>query len=411
MTTLPYLRFAARNLRRHTRRSLITGASIALGLALFILSVDFAEGVYADMIESGIGMMAGHVVVQGQGYQERPSLEVRVPDASGVAERLQREEPNATVVKRLFLEGLLSAPRGSAGVSVTATEPATEARLSTIDDDIVAGRYLGSEPTDIVIGTTLAETLDVRLGDRVVLMVQHEGELMSQLFRVCGLFRTGSEELDGFHAQVSLEAALSMLELEDEASQVSLHLPSTADSDEAKARARRAIPDERLEVLSWQEALPELAGYVAADRAGNYIFLLVIALIVAIGILNTMMMSVLERTRELGVLLALGLSPLGVACLILIEAALLAALASAFGFGLGNLVSSWLAREGVDLASFLGGEYSVAGVAIETRVHPDVNLWRALGFAALALVVAIVAALWPVTRAARLEPVSAMQER
>lgn len=411
MTTLPYLRLAARNLRRHTRRSLITGLSIALGLALFILSVDFAEGVYADMIDSGVGMMAGHVVVQGRGYQEEPSLDRLVPDASRVAERLQAVAPRGVVVKRLFLDGLLSAPRGSAGVSVTASDPATEAHLGDLDEHIVAGRYLGRDASDIVIGTTLAETLDVRVGDKVVLLVQYQGELMSQLFRVCGLFQTGSEELDGFFAQVSLDAALSALELEDRASQVSLHLPDIDDTDDVTAQARRALESERLEVLPWYEALPELAGYVAADRAGNYAFLLVIALIVAIGILNTMMMSVLERTKELGVLLALGLPPLGVAALILVEAALLATLAAAAGFALGNGVSLWLARAGVDLSSLYGEGLSVAGVALETRVNPDVDPWRSLIFAALALVVAVAAALWPVARAARLEPVAAMQER
>src|SRR5690606_30031027 len=120
------LRFAAKNLRRHTRRSLITGLSIALGLALFILAVDFAEGVYEDMIETGIGSMAGHVVVQGRGYQREPSLDKRVEHASRVAERLAATAPGGVVVKRLFLDGLLSAPRGAAGVSLTATEPLVE---------------------------------------------------------------------------------------------------------------------------------------------------------------------------------------------------------------------------------------------------------------------------------------------
>jgi putative ABC transport system permease protein len=406
------IRMAWRNLRRNLKRSLITGSAIALGLAMLVVFSGFGDGAHDQMVNQGVSTLAGHVVVQGRGWQQRREVEIVVPNSDSVARRLTEVLPDAVVVRRVFLQGLLTSSSGSVGVGLSAVEPEMEAKVNDLHGKIVKGTWLDDNSNSIVLGSGLAKTLSVGLGDKVVLMTQRGVEIENRLFRVRGLFQVGIDEIDGFYALIPLLAAQEMLGLDHDVTQIAAFLPSARDTASATNRARAALADPRLDVLSWKQALPDLHEWVLVDEGGMYVMVLIMAFIVAMGILNTVLMSVMERTKEFGVMLAVGLAPGRLSRLVLIEATLLGALATLVGAGIGLLLNWPLTEYGFDYSSMMGGQtVEAAGVALESLVHSDLSGRKLAVFCALTIVMTVLSAFYPAWRASRLRPIQCLQHR
>ena len=332
------VKLAFRNLFRNARRTLITLSAIGSGLGLVLMMVGMQAGQYAEMLRIGISTLAGHVVVQADGWQEERDAEQLLEGADGVTEALVDAFPDGTVTPRLFLGGLVTSPYNASGVALRGVVPSAEATVDTLDEKMVDGEWLADDDDrGIVMGAKLAEVLKVEVGDKVVYMGQGPGqdEMASRLFRVRGLYRTGGVELDGMAVMVTIAAARDLIEQPDVAHQVALHLRDPEDSASARQRALELVGAPGRDVLDWPEALPELVHFIRIDRVSGDAFMTVMGLIVAMGVLNTVLMSVLERARELGVLMATGLRPPHVVALIVIENLALAAFALALGTVLG----------------------------------------------------------------------------
>lgn len=406
------IRLAARNLFRNTRRTLITLLGIAFGLGMVEVTITLQAGQYADMLEAGVSSLAGHVVVQQDGWQDDRDEERVLSGAGGVAEALRGAFPEATVTSRLLLGGLLTSPRGSVGAALTGVDAGAEAAVQTIDERVREGTWLDGDGRGIVIGEKMAESLQVKLGDKVVWMGQHgdETEVQSRLFRVKGVFRTGAPELDGFVAFADLPAAQEVYGTPDVAHQVAVHLRNPDDTAATHARAAAlfaARPE--LDVLDWEHAIPEIVAMIAVDRTSNNVIMFIIGSIVAMGALNTLLMSALERTREFGVMLALGLKPGQLGRLLLTEGLLIGVLGACLGLLFGALLSWPLVDIGLDYRSVLGETYETGGVVlsglIKGRWHPS----RGLEYAGYAVLMATFAALYPAWFVTRLQPVEAMR--
>ncbi len=407
------LKLAVRNLLRNTRRTLITSSAIAFGLALLVFSSGFADGAHGQMIEAGIKATAGEVVVQGRGWQQKREVDIVVPDTAAVAAHLRATAPkDAVVVERVFFQGLLTAPHGSSGVALVGVQPGPEAQVNDIDDKLVAGTYLDDAPDGIVLGKTLAKTLGVSVGDKVVLMTQRGGEIESRLFHVKGIFSVGIDEIDGFFAHVPLATAQKLLALDGDVTQLSVHTRSYHDASALTARVKTALAGRDVEVLSWDRALPQLAEWVRYDNAGLYILLIVIAVIVAMGITNTVLMSVLERLPELGVMLALGFTPKKLAALVVYEASLLGVGGVLLGTALGVGANALASIHGLDFSKLAGGQAMEAGgVPLDLHIYPDLSPEKVIAFAAIGVVVTVASAAWPAVKAARLKPIECLETR
>ncbi len=405
------LKMAFRNLRRNLRRTLITMAAISGGLALMLFQDAMGNGSYQEFIRVGVSTMAGHVVVQAEGYLDDPEMENRLADADAIESTLEREFPDARVVQRAMVAGLLQSPRNAAGVGVSGIEPSEEREVSDWHEKLVEGEWLSDNPRDIILGTALAETLEVEPGDKVVLMAQGPDEVTSRLFRVKGLMRTGATEADGAFAIAHIDALTELMEAPGSAHQVSVHLSDPSRSDAATAQARRALSStDGLEILSWQEALPDVVAFIRMDQQSGRVGLLVIGLIVAMGVLNTVLMSVMERIRELGVMLALGVSPRNVASLVVLEGVVLGFLSAVVGAALGLAVILPTSRSGLDFGAMMGSEImEVEGVAISSVIYPTPNWPALITFCVIAWVFTVLSSLWPAVHAARLQPVDAMR--
>jgi len=403
---------AVRNLFRNTRRTLITLAAIAFGLGLVHALITLQTGQYADMIRLGVSSLAGHVVVQAQGYQQEQDSDIVVTNASEVADRLRARFPHAIVAPRLMLGGLLTSARGSVGVGLAGIDPQAEATIQDLDQKVKSGAWLSGDERGILVGVDLADSLGVEVGDKVVYLGQYgeQTEMTSRLFRVEGVFRTGGAELDGFAAFAPIGAVQEVFGTPDVANQVTLHLPDPHEADAATATVRALLADRPdLQVLHWKEAISDIWGLIQVDKVSGDISLGILGIIVAMGVLNTVLMSALERTREFGVMLSLGMKPRRLAALILLEGATIGVLGSVLGVVVGLAMSWPLVVHGLDYSGYFGSDtFEAAGLALSSVVHGRLNPLRMMNYTFIAIGFTTIAAVYPAWHVSRLQPVEAM---
>ncbi|HEX5101391.1 MAG TPA: FtsX-like permease family protein [Polyangiaceae bacterium] len=413
------LKIAVRSFLRHRRRSVLTASAVALGLAMLLVFVGIADDTHARMAELGIRMGEGHVLVEAKNYLERRTLDDVVHGADELARRLAKLPNVRTVAVRLRTSGLIAAGEHSAPLVVAGVVPARELEASDISGERlrVLGTYLRPRaarsferaPADVYLGKSLAEKLAVALGDRVVITVSPPGDAgpAAAAFIVRGIFRTGVEDLDGAYAEIPIDDARALLNLPDAATEIAL-LSELVHTRELTAAVRASLGGRpELVVLPWQEALRELFEALELDNAGLYLMMAIVFLVVAVGIFNTVLMNVSERTREFGVMLALGTAESRLFGQIMAEACVLAAVSIAFGLGIGLGLHALVAAHGIDLTRFTG-EIQIAGVAWSGRVYSKLALGEVAAWSAGVALVVLASSLYPAWRVTRLEPVEAM---
>jgi ABC-type lipoprotein release transport system permease subunit len=404
------LLLAARNLLRNLRRTLLTGGAIAFGLAMLIVMITMQAGQYREMLDQGISMMAGHVVVEHPDYASEGEAELVVSDVAATVSALESAFPSARITPRMQVGGLLTSPTNSVGIGLRGLDPGVERAVTTVPQQVVDGEWLAADDDrGIVIGVGMAERLTVEVGDKVVFMGQGQGgEVESRLFRVRGLFKTGGAELDGFVGLTTLAATQALNLTPDAAHQIAVHLDDPRQTDAARDAIRPLVP-EGATVLTWSEALPELVAMIEIDRVSSDVISLILALIVGMGVLNTVLMSVLERVREFGVLLGIGMRPRQLAALVMTEGLVLGIVATAVGLVLGTLLSWPLVAYGLDYSAFIGESVELEGIVLGAVLEGAYDPFRMGQYAAGTILFTVVSTLYPAWYITRLEPVDAMR--
>ena len=411
---------AIRNLRRHVRRTLLTAAAMIIGGGLLMFSLTLGDGTHETWIDSGVRMGTGHVTIEHPSFRVNRRIEHRLPAAVRTA---AEEALGATAVAelvrtfsaKLIVYGLASSPAGARPVQVTGVDPRDEATFVTLDEQAVEGRYL--EPDDRLaayVGVGLVDSLDLRLGSRLVLTAQDaEGEIAGQLVRVVGIFRTGVPEVDEAIIHIPLRTAGAWLGSGGDVSTIGI---LTADSSAvpllaSRLRAELAEPiaSGTTTVLGWREAMPELSAAVAIDDFGNYLVYGVLFVIIGFGIVNTVLMSVLHRRREFGVLQALGLTPQQTGTLVLLEGLILTVVSGVVGIALGVAVTWFFWRDGLDFSAFMNEEMTFSGVVIDPVVYPMFRAARMAQALVFILMIGGLASVYPAMRASRVDVTEAMK--
>lgn len=358
-----------RNLWRNPRGTLLTALALGLGLALLLISLGLLDGGHEQTIADGVRFGPGHVVVQAKGYQDSGSDELLLPalDVSKIEQFLQAGNIKHVVrgiSPRLLATGLMSTSASSAGVKIVGVIPEDERAVSLIPQRMVEGTYLSSNDklSGVVVGDELARKLELKIGSKAVLMTQSlqpagaatangDGdEMQSTLLRVSGIFRTGLHGIDANMIYLPLPAAQALLGVAgDQVTQVTLLLTQEGDSPMVARALRKQLAGEPVEVLTWRQSLPMLAQILGLDHAFNYVMNGVILAMVGLGILNTILMRVLERRYEFGVSKALGLRPRQLALMVIGESLALTAISLVLGLALGLSVQHYFATAGLDL--------------------------------------------------------------
>jgi len=420
-SVLLLVKISWRNLWRNPRGTLLTALALGLGLALLLISLGLLDGGHEQTIADGVRFGPGHVVVEAKGYQESNSDELLLTAqvVSRVEAFLQTPEMKQLVrgvSPRLLATGLLSTSANSSGVRITGVIPQDEPAVSLIPERIVEGTYLSNDqPSGVVIGADLARKLEVKIGSRAVLMTQAlrqpsneskhgAGEAMeSTLLRVRGIFRTGLQAVDANIIQLPLPAAQALLGVPvGQVTQVAILLQQEGDSSMVARALRKQLTGEPVEVLTWRESIPMLAQILVLDHAFNYIMNGVVLAMVGLGILNTILMRVLERRYEFGVCKALGLKPRQLAVMIVGESLALTAISLALGLALGLSVEHYFATSGLDLRWIFKAGLPPA-LVFDPILYSRLSLSRIAWSVSIVFMMATVISFYPAVKAARTE--------
>ena len=410
--TLAWL--ALRNLGREFRRSALTAAAMAVGLALLILSRTLADGAHEDWIDSGVRLASGHVTFNAPGHRDSRSLADRLTTAqveaslASVADAAVPDPPLASV--RVATRGLASSPDGALPALIVGVEPTAELALSRLGEEVVDGRYLeDGDRLHAFIGDAMAGRLGVRTGSRMVLTAQTaSGEIGGQLVRVVGTYHTGVDALDESLVHIPLATARDWLGVEG-ATSVAVLLPHSSFTDPVLEKARAAIDPAGIEVVGWPETLPDLSAALKLDDGGDWAFHIILFIIVALAILNAVFMSVLHRRREMGLLRALGLSGGETGLVVYIEGTLLTVASGIVGVGLGFALVWLLFRDGLDMSAMMPEDVNFGGIAFDPVMVPVIEASQVVQSAILSAMIGLSASLYPAWHAARLDPAESVK--
>lgn len=407
------LRLAWRNVWRNPRRTGLTIAATVFAVFLVVFFVAMGAGLHEKMIEDSVRVHSGHLTVTGEGYLENKTLEYGVRWGDSLRAALEADPDVAGIAPRVTGFGLLSKTAKAQGVMVMGVDPVREGTVSTLPERIQDGRFLtGETPRGIVLGSRLAENLDALPGDELLLYsVAYSLEMAYELFTVVGVMRLPEPTLDRRFAAIHLTDAQEFFVYGDLVTEVALLTSSAEAAAPLAERLRAELPQPAarpLAVHTWNEVLPDLEQLILLDDAQMYITLAILVIVVAFGILNTILMAVLERTREMGVMLALGFRPAAIFRLVYLESLMLATVGLVIGLALAIPAVFWFEAHPVWLES----ESMTAMVemfGMEPVMTWKFKITNPIGSAATILGIASLAALYPAWKASRARPVDALR--
>ena len=403
--------YAWRSLWRNRRRTVITLTAIALSIMLVQAFHNLAVGTYARMIDDGVRAGSGHLAVYRQGY-----LDGREETLSFSPEELIEQTRAlagvAQVLPRLYLPALAQSSYDSRGILLIGVDPEVERAVNPFLKELPAdGMLRDGAGRDAIIGQRLLADLKLAVGRKLVVTAQHrDGTLHSELLRVRGVVATGMAEIDGSLLMVGRERAAQLVGMPGEIHELAIILESADDEARvhpALAALTASVPG--TVAVSWETAMPNLANAIKLDYASQKFIFAIILLIVTIGVVNTLLMSVMERLREFGVVLALGSSPARLRRLVLLEALLLGGVAALVGCLLGSLATWYLVVVGIDLKNFIPETLEFGGVVFDPVLRAAWDLPWMAKIAVYVVALTVLAALYPAVKAGRVTPSEAMR--
>ena len=401
---------AWRNLWRNRLRTWITAGSIAFAVLLIVVAYSLQSGAMAAMADNATRLLTGHVQIQNPQYDDDPSLRHLIRDASTLAGTLATVPGVTAVAQRAIGFALVSVGERSYGAQVMGVDPHAEPLVSSVPNMLVEGHYV-KNATEAIVGAAMARNLGAKLGDEVVILGSRlDGGVAALSLRIAGIVETGSADLDRALIEVDLGAFQDAFGLGDGAHMIVARVADfehvgaiVPDIEAAIALATNGV------VLPWQRLLPDLAQAMQLKRVSTLFMLGLIAILVAFSIFNSFMMSVFERTREFGMLLAIGMRPSGIIGVLQIEAAWLALLGATIGVALGGLLITLLAHVGIPLGK-MAGELAQR-FHLPDRLYPALDLHAVMLAPLLMLFATQLAALIPGLRLRKLAPVDALRVR
>ena len=404
-----FVLIAARSMWRNPRRTLITAGGAAFAVFSYVFLFGYFDGFDEQAIDTATRYMTGHIQIERTGFRKNLAPDVAI-DRPAEAIALVRQIPHVVgVAPRVQAQAIASSATKSAGVALIGIDPVLERGVTFIHQTVREGRPLkpGSE-RDVVIGRKLAEKLDVRLSEKIVIMAQAaDHELGTAAYRVAGIFATESASFDQGIAYITLPAAQRLLALGDRVSTINIRLDARSHLDDAAAGVGPALSGRGYSVVPWQALLPAVDEMVRVSHAIRTIVMAIVLAVVVLAIMNTVFMAIAERTRELGVMLALGTRPSAVVRMVLYETGATMALAAAVGYGIGVLLVSYLSRAGLNLSAFFQNYDAIPGLT--GIIYPRL-IWASILVPGLILLVgSLLASVYPAAQAARLDPVKALR--
>jgi ABC-type lipoprotein release transport system permease subunit len=404
---LLYLKLAIRNIFRNKRRTLIAGSAIGIGLASLIFTDALILGMEKNMIASATESFLGEGQIHHKDFRETFDVGKTIKNRSEVIRQLEAEKIVSRFTQRTLSFAMVTSPSNLASVTMVGVDPQTERYLSQIDDALIKGTYFSGESEhDIIIGKKLAEILEVGLGSRLVLTVAQakSGELSQEMFLVSGIYDLNIKEMDQGMAFVRLPQAQKMLGLGEEIHEIALRFTREGYARDQNLSFWKRYSRGGNEAVSWTVLLPEVEAAFELSHFATYLVGLILFGVVALGIVNTLYMSLHERMFEFGVMRAVGTSPLKMAQLILLEAGVLATTSIILGLFAGLVIILITMKTGIN---YTGIEFS--GVTFRKLLYPELKIEQFITYPLAVFFFTVLVGLFPAFSAAKLSPAKAMR--
>jgi len=311
-----------------------------------------------QLVKNATSFFTGHIQIHKKGYREDPSVENSIKTPSSIIPILERELPQgAHWTFRVKVPGMASNAYRASGVIIVGIDPENEKGVSSLPILIRKGTYLETDDTrGIIIGHALAREFKTRIGKKIVLTAQDlKGDIASRAFRIRGIFHADTETQEKTYVFISIKAAQDMLKMGEGISEISIRLPDYKMAEIAKSHLKGIIPENRYEIFTWKELLPITVAMLKMYDFFIWIWYIVAFIAMAFGIVNTTVISIMERTREFNLMQALGMKPKWIIGGILLESAFILVIGMLSGNITGFLSSSYLHRIGLDLSIFSRG--------------------------------------------------------
>ena len=398
-------KLAYRNIGRNKTRSLLSSLAVAGGMALLLLMVSVMEGEMRGALANTIRLQSGHLQIRPVSYEEgKISLkwDDLIAEPEAVAQTIKTLPEVITATPRLIASGILSLKNESKGVQIIGIDPTSDANLP-FREGLLTGEFIHPDDREgIMIGNTLAEKLKLAVGDGVNLLVNtSNGDVDEQSFTVRGIFTTRTPGFDELNVLMPISKAQAFTATENHASTIFVLLQK----NEQAVPVARAIQSSLYKALTWQDQNEFIVQF--EDYAGAFMIVLYLIVlgITATVVTNTLVMAVFERTREIGILAAIGMKGRGIMAQFLAEAALLATGGVIGGLIIGGAMVAYFTINGIYI-----GDYGITGALFEDRIYAHLTFENTIVLGIVTYIITLAASLYPAILAARMEPVEALHE-
>ena len=403
-----YLRLAWRNIWRHKRRTIIIVLAMSMTLALMMWYDGLINGWTDAIYGNAVKVLGGNIQVHAEGYRAEAKSNPLFPlaDPQAVIKAAQANPLTVAATQRIKTGGLVTSREGAFSVGIIGIEPEKELQVNIIGQNIAVGRNLTSDDLDnILIGKGLADAMGVTVGDRITMVGSSQHEQMRQrTMTIIGVYDLGLADMEKQDVYISLLEAQTLYEVNG-STEVAIFLERLGEEGSVIDEMKPALPG--YEIESFQANYPELASTINTKSGVMNVFSVIIIAIAGVGILNLLLMAVYERTREIGVLGAMGLKPAQISLLFILEGTMIGLVGAAAGVVLGLAINGYLMKVGIDFGSAMTQAASYMAL-VQSRVYPTLGIEMLPMRVSMIVIISALAALIPAAEAGRREPAEAL---
>lgn len=403
------LRLAWRNIWRQPRRTWLTAGAMVFSNVLLVFMMSFQFGMYSLMIDNSLQAVTGHMQVQAPGYVDDQRMRQTVPNVGALSRTLRDQLATDTIAARAQAFVLASSDERSYGIAIIGVEPRFEQKVSNIPGLVSEGQYLSTnDAAEIVVGAVLARNLRVKVGDELTILGSGvDGSFAAAVVIVIGIFDSGVPDLDRALAEIPLGFFDDVFYMEGAGHHVVVNASAVDFAPALQAEVKVLLPEDAdLVVHDWDRLLPGLKQAIQADLGSSFFMYGVLAILVAFSVLNTQLMSVLERTHEFGIVMALGLKPGRLGRLVMLETVMIGLIGAVIGALLGSLLTWYFSVNGFQIP---GMEEMAIQFNLPARLYPQVTPLSLLLGPSIVFLFSLLAAIYPALRLQWLQPVDAMR--
>jgi ABC-type lipoprotein release transport system permease subunit len=396
-----------RNIWRNKVRSFVVITAVALGICAGVFSTTFMKGMMDQRIQQAISTEISHIQIHRQDYRQESSLQLYMNESPAIVKQLESIDYVKGVSQRIIIQSMVSSAETSSGVKISGIYPENEQNVTNLSTKIVEGKYFEGVPKNpVVIGKKLAKKLNVKLHSKIVITLQDmDKNITAGAFRIAGIFETPNSIYNEMSVFVRYNDLSRLLNLPEGAShEIAILVDNNEMVASVQDEAKALVAD--YEVLNWKEISPEMGYMTEVMDLYMYIFIMIILLALLFGIINTMLMVILERVKEIGMLMAVGMNRLKVFTMIVVETVQLSLVGGVAGVIVGSLISKYFETHAINLSIWAKG-YSQLGY--DTMVYCKFEPEMAINVTILVILTGIIAALYPAYKALKYDPAEALR--